>query len=160
MDKQELISKILENMYYDENIRSGIWKCKDDTYQEMFHQAHGDMLPDDHRYQMIHDILEGMHEDPDVDGMEICDSIVPCYTYDLMSWLSSRNDRYAYVDEAIEQYGKGESIINDISAGYLLECMEVFDLINEWIDEHLDDEEEDEVFEELETTDGYGDDDE
>jgi len=126
MNKQELIESILENMYYDEEIRSGIWKCKDDTYQELMHHAHSDMLPDDFRYQMIHDVLIGMSEDEDADSMDVCDSCVPIYTSDLMGWLSSSNGRYTFVDEAIEQYGKGESITNDISAGYLLECMEVY----------------------------------
>lgn len=140
MDKSELIAKILGNMYYDESIRNGIWKCKDDTYQELMHYAHGDMLPDDFRYQMIHDVLVNMSEDEDADSMDVCDQCVPIYISELMSWLLSRNDRYTFVDEAIEQYGKGDSIISDISAGYLLECIEVYDLINQWIDEHLDDE--------------------
>lgn len=144
MNKQELIAKILNNMVYDENVRSGIWKCQDDTYQDLMHHAHGDMLPDDFRYQMIHDVLEGMHQDIDADGFEICDSIVPCYTSDLMAWLASRTDRYSFVDQAIEEYGKGESVINDISAGYLLECMEVYNLINDWIEEYAYDHDGDE----------------
>lgn len=144
MDKSELIAKILGNMYYDESIRNGIWKCKTDEYQDLMHAAHGDMLPDDFRYQMIHDVLSGMSEDPDGDSFEVCDSCVPVYNHELMAWLSSNNARYGYVDEAIEQYGKGDSVIDDIMGGYLLECMEVYDLINDWLDDNADEGDDDE----------------
>ena len=144
MDKQELIKNVLSNMEYDESIRSGIWKCKDDTYQELMHVAHGDMLPDDWRYQMIHDSLIVMSETDDEDDVfEMLDNQVPVYTHELMAWMGSSNSRYSYVDEAIEEFGKGDSIINDIMRGYYQELNEVYYLIEGWINEKLDDMEDD-----------------
>jgi len=141
MNKQEFTTKILNNMVYDENIRSGIYKCKDDTYQDLMHHAHGDMLPDDFRYKMIHDslIILADDEDDSYDLMEELDSHIPVYTHDLMRWLSSSNSRYSYVDDAIEELGKGDSIIDDIMRGYYQELSEVFYLVEQWIDDNFDD---------------------
>jgi len=140
MNKQEFTTRILNNMIYDESIRSGIYKCKDDTYQDLMHFAHGDMLPDDFRYKMIHDslciIADDDYDEDDVN--ESLDSHIPVYTNDLMRWLSSSNSRYSYVDEAISEFGKGDSIINDIMIGYYQELSEVFYLVNEWIDDNFD----------------------
>jgi hypothetical protein len=139
MDKSELIKKILDNMEYMEEIRGGIWKCKDETYQDLYFEAHQDMLPDDWRYKMIHDSLIALGEvEEGYDVMEALDSHIPIYTHELMAWMGSRNDRYSYVDQAIEDFGKADSIINDIMAGYLKELEEVYYSVDQWIDEHVD----------------------
>ena len=140
MNKQELIEEILNDMEWKEEIRSGIWTHKTNTYQEFFNHCHDYMLPDDFRYKMIHDILEEMngYEDHEDYVYEILENIVPVYTHDLMAWLSSSNSRYSYADDAVSEYGHGESIINDISMGYLFELQEVYALINEWLDDNCE----------------------
>jgi len=66
--------------------------------------AHGDMVPDDHRYKFIEDALQyisDQDEDADLDCPEIEADI---YTSDLTKWLHSRNDRVCYLTEALEEY--------------------------------------------------------
>lgn len=137
----ELIKEILNGMEY-KDIRNGIWINTNDTYQEFFHHVHGDMLPDDHRYKMIHDILSEMdgYEDHEDYQYEILENLIPVYTHDLMSWLSSSNSRYSYCDEFKEQYGDSESIINQISGGYLMELEETYNLILEWLNDNTEEE--------------------
>lgn len=136
-----LIKDILSDMVYDESIRNGIWKHKTDKYQEFFHHAHGDMLPDDFRYEMIHDLLSDMsrYDDiDDIDSFELCDSNVPIYNNVLLEWLSSDNTRYTYVDDAISDYGypTDEGLIKAVQMGYFVELEEIYGLIVEWIDEN------------------------
>lgn len=139
MNKMELVKEILSDMEY-KNIRDGIWTHKSDKYTDFFHHAHADLLPDDYRYRMIHDLLCNMEEYSD--EMELIDSLVPIYTYDLMAWISSSNTRYTYCDEFKDEYGISDekSIIDLISGGYMMELMEVLNLINEWLDENTDEE--------------------
>ena len=141
MNQEELIQDILKGMEYDKSIRSGIWKNNNYAYQEFFHHAHGDMMPDDIRYVMIHDLLSNM--DQYDDEYEMIDNLIPVYTSDLMAWISSHNTRYGYVDQYVESCGHADSVINDISGGYAEELHEVYNLIMEWINEHIegDDEE-------------------
>ena len=125
MNKDVLVRKILKGMEYKEDIRNGIWVNNDQTYQEFFHHCHSDMLPDDHRYRMIHDILANMESYDD--EYELLESLIPVYTSDLLNWLSSNNTRYTYCDEFKEEYGISDerSIIDLISGGYYMELNEV-----------------------------------
>jgi len=137
MNKIELIKEILNGMEY-KDIRNGIWINTNDTYQEFFHHAHGDMLPDDFRYKMIHDVLSNM--DDYADEMELIESLIPVYTSDLLNWLSSNNNRYTYCDEFKDEYGISDerSIIDLISGGYMMELQEVYDLIVEWLNDNCE----------------------
>lgn len=139
MKKMELIKEILNGMEY-KDIRNGIWINTNDTYQEFFHHVHGDMLPDDFRYKMIHDVLSNM--DDYEDHYELLESLIPVYTSDLLNWLSSNNTRYIYCDEFKEEYGISDerSVIDLISGGYMMELNEVYYLIVEWLDENTDEE--------------------
>lgn len=136
-------------------------------YQDLYMHPHNHMLPDDYRYQMIRDIISGLSEYlsdmsdditdiTDIDTYEILEYInVPTYTNDLLNWLSSRNDRYDYVDLAISMYGKQDTIIDDIRYGYIYELNEVLDLIISFISKNFDieeDEEEEDQKEEENTT--------
>src|SRR5574343_959615 len=140
MKKEELIKSILNDMTYDESIRDGIWKHKTDTYSDFFHHCHSDMLPDDYRYKMIHDILANMESYDD--EYELLESLIPVYTSDLLNWLSSNNTRYTYCDEFKEEYGISDekSTIDLISCGYMMELNEVYYLIMEWLDENSEEE--------------------
>ena len=52
-----------------------------------------------------------------------------------MAWLGSRNDRYQYVDNAIEDYGKGASVMDDIRMGQYIERLEVFDAVANFLED-------------------------
>jgi hypothetical protein len=115
-------------------------KQKDDApdwVNDVCREAHGDLLPDDYRYAFIQDALEAIVNSDDLDDIEID---ADTYTSDLIDWLGSRNSRYSYVDDAIENFGKSDTIIDDIRSGQLVEKREVLDaIINELSSLDLDD---------------------
>jgi hypothetical protein len=137
MNKKELIKSILSDMVYDESIRNGIWKHKSDTYQEFFHHAHGDFMPDDHRYKMIHDVLCNMDDDDDQDPIDMLDSLVPIYSNDLLAWVSSNLTRIGYCNDYQDEFeGSALKLTEIIIGGYFQELQEVYELINEWLSEN------------------------
>jgi len=138
MNKIELIKEILNGMEY-KDIRNGIWINTNDTYQEFFHHVHGDMLPDDFRYKMIHDILQEMDDTEEYDELNI-DDLIPIYTYELTSWLESNISRLSYCDDYLQEYGEVNDTISLLLGGYMMELNEVYYLINEWLDENTDEE--------------------
>lgn len=78
-----------------------------EKYQEICHEAHGDMMPDDFKYAFIVEALEQI-----ADMTEDCEPIdclyeieADCYTSDLTKWLNSSNSRVYYLTEALEEYG-------------------------------------------------------
>ena len=93
---------------------------------ELIYKAHGGMVPDDWRYKFIEESLDRIAETEDEDDLD-CPELEPdIYTYDLLQWLVSRNDRYDYVDQATEEYGHGDSLIEDIMLGQIKEREEVY----------------------------------
>jgi len=138
MSKDVLVRKILSGMEYKEDIRNGIWINTNDTYQEFFHHAHADMLPDDYRYKMIHDILCNMDEDDE--DLNIGD-LIPIYTNELISWLDSSISRLSYCDQYLEEYGEISDTISLLSGGYMMELQEVYYLIVEWLNDNSNEEE-------------------
>jgi hypothetical protein len=115
--------------------------------RELIQKAHGNMLPNDYRYNFVVESLEAIAEDRE-DSIE-----ADIYNRDLLNWLSSHLDRSAYCDQYVEEYGgidtKNFNIINVISGGQYLEKLEVYhsvlhsleEIIEELEDEELDDEE-------------------
>lgn len=97
---------------------------------DLIHKAHGDMLPDDYRFAIIEEALDAIAESEDLDETEseYVDN-VDIYTKELTTWLGSRTDRYGWVDAGIEEYGKGDSITNDLENGQRMERREVFALV-------------------------------
>jgi hypothetical protein len=105
-------------------------------------EAHGDMLPDDFRYEFIAEALEAISRYDDTD--EARDSLeADIYTHGLTRWLHSRNDRTSYVDQAIQEFGVS-STDQALGLGQLLEKQEIFDLVVSFL-ENLDDTEESEA---------------
>jgi len=141
MKKMELIKEILNGMEY-KDIRNGIWINTNDTYQEFFHFVHGDMLPDDFRYKMIHDILCNMvDDDDDEDPIDMLNSLVPIYSSDLLVWVSSNLTRIGYCDQYQDEFdGSALKLTEIITGGYFEELQEVYYLINEWLDENIEEE--------------------
>jgi len=139
MNKIELIKEILNGMEY-KDIRNGIWINTNDTYQEFFHHAHGDMLPDDFRYKMIHDILQEIDDDDDdEDPIDMLNSLVPIYSSDLLAWVSSNLTRIGYCDQYQDEFdGSALKLTEIITGGYFEELQEVYYLIMEWLDENTE----------------------
>lgn len=138
MKKDVLVRKILKGMEY-KDIRNGIWINTNDTYQEFFHHAHGDMLPDDFRYKMIHSILQEMDDNEEYEDLNI-DDLIPIYTNELISWLDSSISRLSYCDQYLEEFWQVSDTIHLLSGGYMMELNEVYYLINEWLDENIEEE--------------------
>ena len=138
MSKDVLVRKILSGMEY-KDIRNGIWINTNDTYQEFFHHVHGDFMPDDFRYKMIHSILQEMDDNDEYEDLDI-DNLIPIYTYELVAWLDSNITRLSYCDQYLEEYGEISDTIHLLSGGYMMELNEVYYLINEWLDENIEEE--------------------
>ena len=139
MKKDVLVRKILKGMEY-KDIRNGIWINTNETYQEFFHHVHGDMLPDDFRYKMIHSILQEMDDTEEYEDLDI-DNLIPIYTNELIGWLDSNITRLSYCDEYLEEYVVISDTISLLSGGYMMELQEVYYLIVEWLDENTDEDE-------------------
>lgn len=153
---KSLIASINDDLYtaYRADGTPYVTHQDNSPYQELYIHVHDHMLPDDYRYQMIRDIISGLSEYlsdmsdeitdiTDIDTYEVMEYInVPDYTSTLLNWLSSRTDRYTYVDLAISMYGKQDTIIDDIRYGYIYELNEVLELIISYISKNFDLEEE------------------
>lgn len=115
--------------------------------QDVSFAAHGDMMPDDHRYRFIFEALAAMVEyDDPADAIESIEADI--YTSDLTTWLGSRADRYGYCDEYMEEMGKESfpGTIELLQAGQAREKEEVFNLVLDALrdlesDDDADDEE-------------------
>ena len=139
MKKDVLVRKILKGMEYKEDIRNGIWVNNNPDYQELFFHVHDGMLPDDHKYRMIHSILQEMDDNEEYEDLNI-DDLIPIYTYELTSWLESNISRLSYCDDYLQEYGEVNDTISLLLGGYMMELNEVYYLINEWLDENTDEE--------------------
>lgn len=134
MTIQKLANQALEMLETKVRTNGNNYVCfKDDRpqwMQDLAFRAHnnGEMLPNDYRYEFIESALTAIASHDDIEDAR--DSIeADIYTSDLMAWLASRNDRYQYVDSAIEDYGKGVSVIDDIRMGQCVERLEVFEAV-------------------------------
>lgn len=90
-------------------------------------EAHGDMLPDDFRYEAIRHAVSYIEEVGDEENAHgFADSMVDVYTSDLLAWLGSNTQRVGYVDEARSELGGRNSIIEEIAQGQYEELSEVY----------------------------------
>lgn len=92
--------------------------------------AHGEMMPDDWRYEAIEDILDAIAvaEDPNELHGEI-DSLVDVYNADLLRWVSSHLERAGYVDEAVEELGYPGCLFKALQYGQHQEYSEIHSLV-------------------------------
>jgi len=102
---------------------------KPEWIAELCHKAHGDFMPDDWRYEMIHDALTELAEsdEPDVYNIE-----PPIYTFDLLRWLSNNLNRVANCDEAVGQRDSG--MVESMMAGYNSEQREVYGTVETFLE--------------------------
>lgn len=98
---------------------------------ELVHEAHGDMLPDDYRYEVIREALGAIHDasgDLDQAGTEFADE-ADVYNADLLRWVGSHSDRPGYVDEALSEYGEARDFYHGLQMGQYAERDEVYGLV-------------------------------
>lgn len=88
--------------------------------KDLVRNCHDGMLPDDYRFMFIMQVLDAIAEAYENDPLE-----PEIYNNKLLDWLGSRLDRPGYVDRAIDEWGKSDSIMTDIMNGYALELKEV-----------------------------------
>lgn len=133
-------------------------KTIDDCPEELtslIHAAHGDMLPDDWRYNCIWNALLAFAEYDDPDSV-IDDVESDPYHSDLLRWLSSHTDRPYYVNQYVEQYVEEFGKPNDfdlmqlIGFGQWMEKREVYSSVLESLQELVEAMEEDLEEEDLE----------
>lgn len=102
---------------------------------EVCHAAHGDMMPDDYRYEMIQDAALAIAEadegdDLDERGHEFADSVPSVYHSARAAWLASHLTRFSYCDEAAEELDIDKMDMSDrIAAGWYREAEEVYGLV-------------------------------
>jgi hypothetical protein len=129
---------------YERKENETIWVLKDgrpDWIQRLAYTAHGDMLPDDTRFDYIVAALDAIEEAEDLDEIQVEADI---YTHDLTAWIHSRVDRYAYCDEALEEYGPcdpkdGSSpMITLLIWGQVKEREEVLSSVRQSLEERLE----------------------
>lgn len=98
---------------------------------ELIHAAHGDMFPDDWRYQFVRDALSAIDDaSAGADSQEVCDeySEPDIYTSQLTAWLASRADRHSYCDDAVSEglIAENADMLARIGVGQYMEKREVF----------------------------------
>lgn len=92
------------------------------------HKAHGEMLPDDWRYQFIHQALCALSESEDWDDVELEADI---YTNELTAWLHSRADRVYWLTEALTEFGPINDGFQALQTAQYLEKREVLEIVKE-----------------------------
>lgn len=105
---------------------------KPEWITELCHEAHGDFMPDDWRYEMIHDALLELEEsEPDVYNIE-----PPIYNAERLAWLGSHLERAGYCDEAMRELSHADrcDILDCIGAGYLCEFREVYGTVETFLE--------------------------
>lgn len=97
-----------------------------DWMQNICRECHVGMLPDDYKYQFIHDALYLIIENNEEDDASDVQIEPDVYTADLLRWLASSISRTAYMDDASSEYGPFPQFENHLMAGQQLERQEVF----------------------------------
>lgn len=104
----------------------------DEWMRDVVREAHGDMLPDDWRYEAIASAVEFIAEEDDADDRqdEWADGYVDVYSSALIEWLGSHGARAGYVQEARDDFGDaGEDVWEEIRRGQFYEAREVIGLV-------------------------------
>jgi len=160
MTIQSLAKSLLSRKVYIESDRTpGLkgWSKFEDLEEwerDLCREAHGDMLPEDWRYEFIIDALDVIAEFEGDEG-DIGESFdeshdgMYCYTSQQTGWLHSRNDRQYYVDQATREFGSQRDVMSLVVMGMYMEAREVFESVlaslqkrvEELADEELNEEE-------------------
>jgi len=105
----------------------------------LVHEAHGDFLPDDWRYECVRAALGFIHDNnydetaAEDSSADFADEQIDTYSDARLKWLASNLNRHSYVDEAIEEFGYSNiaesRILSVIGMGQYMEAREVFDSV-------------------------------
>jgi hypothetical protein len=113
-------------------------------FTDLCHHAHGGMMPDDWRYEVIQDALGALADGADEDRWDL-DALYP-YVADRLDWLASHLDRPGYCDEAAEDAGGTPGdILAFVAWGMDSELREVFGLVRSKQEEVAAEEDDDEA---------------
>lgn len=118
-------------------------KDRPEWMKDMAHDAHADMMPDDWKYEFIHDAVSALSEEDDEDTAR--DVLEPsCMYSDQLKWFSSHMDRPCYVDQAKEEFGSSgeEPIMHDVVQGMAYEQREVFELVLAFLENKVEEDSE------------------
>lgn len=142
---ETLAAEILKNMTTGTRDNGETFKHLNDDkaewMQDLCHEAHGRMLPDDHKYQFIFEALSALvdHDGNEDDARESIEADI--YTSDLTAWLASSNSRMEYVNDAVSNGLVDTSnfdMVNAMQAGQLEEKREVFESVLNSLQNRLD----------------------
>lgn len=110
-------------------------RTKDGTpewVRDLVQSAHGEMFPDDWRYDQIENALDHIadSDDPEDSRHEFADNAVDVYNAARFAWLASNIDRQYYCDEAQNEFGidPDATITDRIGLGQYFEADEVYGL--------------------------------
>jgi len=132
---------------------SSYWKLTDnrpDWVHDMVREAHGNMLPDDWKYQMIWEVLSALGEyecDPydEFSVLEETYIMAPVYTSDLLDYHGSHAERIGRVDDLLLEASDGGGhygMLSDlIAAAWLHECQEVWSSVVQSLENQVKEEE-------------------
>lgn len=96
-----------------------------ESIKELARAIHGNMFPDDYKFQFIVEALKAIEDEGEDASLE-----PECYNSALIDWLGSYSLRPGYVDQASEDYGHfADGIMQSIIAGYNYEQMEVLNAV-------------------------------
>lgn len=106
---------------------------------DLCREAHGEMMPDDHRYAFILEALDALGADDDTDGSDVYLE-ADVYTGELTAWLASRVDRFGYCDEAVEEFGMETfpGTVELLQMGQAREKNEVLDSVRGSLNDRLE----------------------
>src|SRR3990167_3762244 len=104
---------------------------------DLSHHAHGDMMPDDWRYEFIVAALDALAETDDPDEIQLQADV---YNARLIAWLGSPSHPAGYCDDAVKEFG-GEpgTLIDQIMPGQYAEKQEVLGLVRAFIEQRAED---------------------
>lgn len=112
------------------------WVC------ELVMHAHGDLLPDDWRYDTIREALDYIEEHgPDADLDDLATAFaddVDTRNADLLAWAGSHLSRMEYCDEVLAEGSEYTSLADVLIAAQYKERREVFDLVVEALQERAE----------------------
>lgn len=126
----------------DEDVITTLKDEASDWVYDLMRNAHGDMLPDDWRYETtraaVGFIAHAGVDDPADDAAEFADDTVDVYTADRLKWLVSHSGRVGYCDEASHELGvESGDIVRLIGMGQYVEAREIFDYVYASLTEEL-----------------------
>ena len=113
-----------------------------DWVQPLVHDAHGDLMPDDWRYETIEDALSTIAESDnnlDEGDHEFADD-ADIYNADLLKWVGSHGSRGGYVDDALTEFGPARDFYHSLQLGQYTERLEVYTSVLSYLTERVEEE--------------------